>query len=118
MFTANNTGKRVLLTVWPEPESMYFWDDYVTKFDGDTVIIIGTPGVTGSEEMGNPSMIWVTLFIIDFTSTWFRYYSIFLAGERIEVVQSDISKLFLSFYRGTLLGQLIIDFLAEFFIIC
>ena len=51
MFTANNTGKRVLLTVWPEPESMYFWDDYVTKFDGDTVIIIGTPGVTGSEKM-------------------------------------------------------------------
>jgi hypothetical protein len=73
---------------------------------------------TGSEEMGNSSMIWVTLFIIDFTSTWFRYYSIFLAGERTEVVQSEISKLFLSFYRGTLLGQLIIDFLAEFFIIC
>lgn len=49
MFTSN--GKRVLLTIWPEPDSTYFWDDYVTKFDGDTVIIIGTPGVTGSEEM-------------------------------------------------------------------
>lgn len=43
--------KRVLITVWPEPDSMYFWDEYVTKFDGQTVIIIGTPGVTGSEAM-------------------------------------------------------------------
>ena len=43
--------KRVLLTIWPEPNSTYFWDDYVTKFDGDTIILIGTPGVTGKEEM-------------------------------------------------------------------
>jgi hypothetical protein len=43
--------KRVLLTIWPEAESMYFWDDYVKHFDGDTVIIVGTPGVTGKEEM-------------------------------------------------------------------
>ena len=44
-------AKRVLLTVWPEPNSTYFWDEYVKNFDGDTVIIIGTPGVTGKEEM-------------------------------------------------------------------
>jgi hypothetical protein len=44
-------AKKVLITIWPEPESTYFWDDYVKKFDGDTVIIIGTPGVTGKEEM-------------------------------------------------------------------
>lgn len=73
---------------------------------------------TGSEEMGNPSMIWVSLFIMDFTSTWFRYYSIFLAGERTEVVQSATSRMFLSVYRGSLIGQLITDSLAEFFIVC
>jgi hypothetical protein len=44
-------AKRTLLTIWPEAESMYFWDDYVKHFDGDTVIIIGTPGVTGKEAM-------------------------------------------------------------------
>jgi hypothetical protein len=44
-------AKRTLVTIWPEAESMYFWDDYVKHFDGDTVIIIGTPGVTGREEM-------------------------------------------------------------------
>ena len=44
-------AKRVLLTVWPEPESTYFWDDYVKNFDGDTVVIIGSPGVTGKDEM-------------------------------------------------------------------
>lgn len=42
--------KRVLLTVWPEAESSYFWDDYVQYFDGNTVIIIGTPG---KQEMWN-----------------------------------------------------------------
>lgn len=36
--------KRVLITVWPEAESSYFWDDYVQYFEGNTVIIIGTPG--------------------------------------------------------------------------
>jgi hypothetical protein len=51
MFSCGPKEKRVLITVWPEAESMYFWEDYVTKFDGQTVIIIGTPGVTGSEEM-------------------------------------------------------------------
>ncbi len=35
---------KVLLTVWPEPESTYFLDEYVQYFDGETVIIIGTPG--------------------------------------------------------------------------
>jgi hypothetical protein len=44
-------SKRVLITIWPEPESTYFWEDYVKHFDGDTVIIIGSPGVTGKEEM-------------------------------------------------------------------
>ena len=43
--------KRVLITVWPEPNSTYFWDEYVKNFDGDTIIIIGTPGVTGNEDM-------------------------------------------------------------------
>lgn len=50
MFTSQKE-KRVLITVWPEPDSMYFWNDYVCKFDGRTVIIVGTPGVTGAEEM-------------------------------------------------------------------
>ncbi len=40
-----------MLTIWPEPNSTYFWDDYVKHFDGDTIIIVGTPGVTGKEEM-------------------------------------------------------------------
>ena len=43
--------KRVLLTIWPEPNSTYFWDDYIQKFNGNTVIIIGTPGVTGDDSM-------------------------------------------------------------------
>lgn len=51
-FSASSApSKRVLLTVWPEANSTYFWDDYVRSFDGDTIIIIGIPGVTGKEEM-------------------------------------------------------------------
>jgi hypothetical protein len=73
---------------------------------------------TDSEDMGHPSMIWVSMFIMDFTSTWFRYYSIYLAGERTEVVTSPISRWFLSFYRDSFLGQLVIDMTAEFFIFC
>ncbi len=52
LFSADTPKeKRVLITIWPEANSTYFWDDYVTKFNGDTVIIIGTPGVTGKDEM-------------------------------------------------------------------
>jgi hypothetical protein len=59
---------------------------------------------TDAEDMGPPSMVWVTLFILDFVSTWFRSYSIFLAGERREVVSSGVSRKFLSLYRDSFVG--------------
>lgn len=73
---------------------------------------------TDPEEMGHPSVIWVSLFILDFVSTWFRYYSIFLAGERDEVVQTNFSKMLLSAYRKSFLGQLLTDTFAELWIMC
>ena len=47
-----NTSPDVLITVWPEPNSTYFMD-YVEKFQGELIIIVGCPGVTGADEMGS-----------------------------------------------------------------
>ena len=45
-----DTSPDVLVTVWPEPNSTYFMD-YVERFHGEFIIMIGCPGVTGADEM-------------------------------------------------------------------
>jgi hypothetical protein len=45
-----DTPPDVLITIWPEPNSTYFMD-YVDRFQGELIIMIGCPGVTGADEM-------------------------------------------------------------------
>lgn len=56
---------------------------------------------TKSEDMGTPSMIWVSIFILDFVSTWFRDYSLYLAGPRTKKISNALENLYLSIYRSS-----------------
>jgi hypothetical protein len=78
--------------------------DKITSYVLIFALIANIRRETDAEDMGHPSMIWVTLFILDFTSTWFRSYSIFLAGDRKEVVSTVVSRKFLSLYRESFAG--------------
>jgi len=71
---------------------------------------------TEAKDMGHPSMIWVSLFILDFVSTWFTVYSTYLAGPRTEKVSNALENTMLSLYRNSIIGNLIVDTLAELWI--
>lgn len=59
------------------------------------------------------SFVWVSIFILDFVSTWFRVYSIYLAGPRTEKVSNAVESKILDFYRNSLAGNFLITSLAE-----
>lgn len=65
------------------------------------------------EEMGYPSFVWVSIFILDFVSSWFRVYSVYLAGPRTAKVSNAIENVIIGFYRSSLLGNFLITLLAE-----
>jgi len=51
------------------------------------------------EEFGWQCFLWVSIFILDFVSSWFRVYSIYLAGPRTEKVSNGVESAILSIYR-------------------
>ena len=55
----------------------------------------------------------MSIFILDFVSSWFRVYSIYLAGPRTEKVSNSVENFVLYFYRKSLLGNFLITLLAE-----
>jgi len=71
---------------------------------------------TKTENMGTPSMIWVSIFILDFVSTWFGVYSLYLAGPRTEKISNALENLYLSIYRSSSITQVLVDILAELWI--
>ena len=68
------------------------------------------------ENMGIQSMIWVSIFILDFVSTWFTVYSKYLAGDRTQKVSNLIENIILAIYRSNVIGFVAVDILAELFI--
>ncbi len=71
---------------------------------------------TDPEAMAIPALIWVTMFILDFMSTWFRVYSIYLAGPRTDKVSSAIETVILAPYRGNTLTGIFVDNVADLWI--
>jgi len=71
---------------------------------------------TPKSDVGFYSFLWVSLFILDFVSSWFRVYSIYLAGERTEKVSNEFENAILYLYRKSLLGNFLITFLAEIWV--
>jgi hypothetical protein len=55
--------------------------------------------------------------MIDFIQCWFNIYSIYLAGYRLNKVQTFIEKLILSVYVHRL-GQICVDSLADMWFAC
>lgn len=55
--------------------------------------------------------------MLDFVSSWFRVYSIYLAGPRTEKVSNGLENLILSVYRGSQIGHMIITLLAEVWVL-
>jgi hypothetical protein len=68
------------------------------------------------EEVGWQGFMWVSIFILDFVSSWFRVYSIYLAGPRTEKVSNAIESAILSLYRKSNVGNFLITILAEVWI--
>jgi hypothetical protein len=68
------------------------------------------------DEIGWQSFLWVSIFILDFVSSWFRVYSIYLAGPRTEKVSNGVENVILSIYRKNLLGNFLITILAEIWV--
>jgi hypothetical protein len=68
------------------------------------------------EEFGWQCFLWVSIFILDFVSSWFRVYSIYLAGPRTEKVSNGVENLVLSIYRKKIVGNFIITLLAEIWV--
>jgi hypothetical protein len=71
---------------------------------------------TNPEEMGATAMVWVTMFIIDFMSTWFKVYSTYLAGLRTEIVSNAVETLVIALYRGNTLTGIFVDTTADLWI--
>lgn len=71
---------------------------------------------TDSEAMATPALIWVTMFILDFMSTWFKVYSIYLAGLRTEKVSSALETVIMAPYRGNTLTGIFVDNVADLWI--
>jgi hypothetical protein len=69
-----------------------------------------------NEEIGWQSFLWVSIFILDFVSSWFRVYSIYLAGPRTEKVSNGVENAILSIYREKILGNFLITILAEIWV--
>lgn len=68
-------------------------------------------------DLNNKSFLWVSVFMLDFVSSWFRVYSIYLAGPRTEKVSNRLENLILSVYRGSQTGHMIITLLAEVWVL-
>lgn len=66
--------------------------------------------------MSTLSIIWVSIFILDFVSTWFTVYSKYLAGDRTKRVSKLFENILLSVYRYNVMGFCAVDVLAELFI--
>lgn len=54
------------------------------------------------ERYSDTMRVWVGIFMLDFTSTWFTFYSRLLAGNRSEVVQNKLEEIILLPVRTTL----------------
>jgi hypothetical protein len=57
--------------------------------------------------MGEPTTLWVAFFILDFSSAWFRVYSIYLAGHRTDKVSNSIENLILPIFQNFLGGTIV-----------
>ena len=68
------------------------------------------------EQVGWQGFVWVSIFILDFVSSWFRVYSIYIAGPRTEKVSNAVETLILNFYRKSLAGNFLITLLAEIWV--
>ena len=55
----------------------------------------------------------MSIFILDFVSSLFIVYSIYLDGPRTEKVSNSVENFVLYFYRKSLLGNFLITLLAE-----
>jgi hypothetical protein len=68
-------------------------------------------------DMDSKSFLWVSIFMLDFVSSWFRVYSIYLAGPRTEKVSNWLENLILSIYRDNQIGHMIITLFAEVWVL-
>jgi hypothetical protein len=69
------------------------------------------------EEFGLQCFLWVSIFILDFVSSWFRVYSIYLAGPRTDKVSNVVESAILSIYRKRIVGNFMITLLAEIWVV-
>ena len=67
--------------------------------------------------MDTMSFFWVSVFMLDFVSSWFRVYSIYLAGPRTEKVSNSFENSILAVYRGSQMGHVVVTFLAEVWVL-
>jgi hypothetical protein len=72
--------------------------DKITTYILIFSVIAHLKQTTEASKMGEPTTLWVSFFILDFSSAWFRVYSIYLAGHRTEKVSNAIENLILPLY--------------------
>lgn len=54
---------------------------------------------TPPDQVGWLGFVWVSIFILDFVSSWFHDYSIYLAGPRTEKVSNAVEDFVLYLHR-------------------